>query len=176
MTYGHEEQGLTCTTPPELQQAGKCLDRAKEIVTKERNQTHGNVLDTHRLIGKLWGDYLGIDISALDVTQLMVLLKLARARMGNRGDLDHYIDQAGYAACAAAVLEAEAIEDDQMPRSMPVGQTPSSDHQHQRVLDDAHDAPAQRPLDDALIRGRAGRDVMGDREAMPDARLPHRRS
>lgn len=95
---------------PELQAAARCLERAQEIVTQERNQSHGGVLETHRLIGNLWGDYLNIPISALDVTQLMELLKIARARMGDRLDLDHYVDQAGYAGCAAAIIEAERRE------------------------------------------------------------------
>ena len=77
----------------------ECLDIAKEITTSDRNKDYGEPEDNFSLIAKLWSNYLDIEISAIDVSMLMTLLKIARVKTGTT-NLDNYIDIAGYAACA----------------------------------------------------------------------------
>lgn len=80
------------------------LDKAKEYVTKDRNATHGEPEDTFGTIAGLWSAYLGADVSPADVCNLMVLLKVARAKANPMHD-DSFVDMAGYAACGAEVAK-----------------------------------------------------------------------
>lgn len=74
------------------------LDTAKEYVTKDRQATHGEMENSFEGIAKLWSAYLGVELTAADVCNLMVLLKVWRAKSNPTFD-DNYIDMAGYAAC-----------------------------------------------------------------------------
>ncbi|WP_181164673.1 DUF6378 domain-containing protein [Amaricoccus solimangrovi] len=85
------------TTPTDGHLRAALLDQARDAVTRDRAATHGRAEDSFASIAALWSAHLGIAISAPDVAQLMVLLKLARAK-GNPGHADNWIDMAGYAA------------------------------------------------------------------------------
>ena len=61
---------------------------------------HGSAEQTYRFCAQLWGAYLGIKMDASDVINLMALLKMARSRLGDSTNLDHYVDQCGYIAIA----------------------------------------------------------------------------
>ena len=82
------------------------LDEAKNIVTGFRETSYGKVENNFSLIAELWTDYINKRfslygaqyISAVDVANMMILLKVARNATG-RGKDDNYIDIAGYAAC-----------------------------------------------------------------------------
>jgi hypothetical protein len=74
------------------------LDTATGYVTKDRQADHGDLEDNFNLIAELWSTYLGQAVEAHDVANLMVLLKVARAR-GNPIHPDNWVDMAGYAAC-----------------------------------------------------------------------------
>jgi hypothetical protein len=74
------------------------LDTAKEYVTKDRQATHGEMEDSFGGIAKLWSAYLGVELTPADVCNLMVLLKVQRAK-SNPSFEDNYVDMAGYAAC-----------------------------------------------------------------------------
>lgn len=76
-----------------------CADAAK-VVTTERENQHGSSVACHNLIAQFWSDYLGEHVTAYDVAQMMVLMKVARARMGDPRHRDHYVDQAGYSGLA----------------------------------------------------------------------------
>ena len=76
------------------------LDTAKEYVTKDRADDHGDMEDNFMTIAAFWGEFLGREISPSQVGIMMVLLKAARAK-SNPKHADNYIDAAGYAACAA---------------------------------------------------------------------------
>lgn len=78
------------------------LDEAARIVTGERQNQYGSAENSFALIGGLWGDYLGMDISPRDVALMMILLKVAREK-GGKGKADNWIDIAGYAACGGEV-------------------------------------------------------------------------
>jgi hypothetical protein len=64
----------------------------------ERMTTHGKPEDTLARIAQMWSGYIGTDISVTDVAQMMVLLKIARARFGY--DRDHYLDAIAYTLLA----------------------------------------------------------------------------
>ncbi len=78
------------------------LATATTYVTKDRAATHGDAESNFALIGALWSADLGIAIGAADVARLMVLFKAARAK-GNPGNVDSWVDLAGYAACGGEI-------------------------------------------------------------------------
>ena len=82
------------------------LDRAKEIVTKERQSEHGAPEDNFVRIASMWQAYLGVPVLPHDVANLMILLKVARSR-SNSQNKDNWVDVAGYAACASEVASKE---------------------------------------------------------------------
>ena len=89
------------------------LDSAKATVMSERGNQHGNAQSTFDSIGAMWSVYLAgrypkhnVPImSAYDVAQMMVLLKVVRASQGDIKHHDHYVDAAGYSALAAMLGE-----------------------------------------------------------------------
>ena len=78
------------------------LATATEYVTRDRNAQYGEPEDLFRVIANLWSDYLQTEVSAVDVALMMALLKIARAR-ANPGNVDNWIDLAGYAACGGEI-------------------------------------------------------------------------
>jgi hypothetical protein len=88
------------------------LDACREIVTKQRQSQYGKPEDSFTGIAGYWSVYLGTKVTAADVANMMVLLKVARARV-NPLNTDHYIDMAGYAACAAEVVTAKDSRTDE---------------------------------------------------------------
>lgn len=98
------------------------LDKAKEIVTKDRQATHGNAEDNFATIAAMWeayinaaciaGDNYDLCIAPKDVAVMQILLKIARAA-SNPLHLDNWLDICGYGACGGAIAtgtEAEEIK------------------------------------------------------------------
>lgn len=85
------------------------LAEAAETI-RQREGAHGDKGQTFRMIAAMWSAYLGAEVSPADVAQMMVLLKVARARCGDRAHADHYVDQAGYVACTADLLPESHTE------------------------------------------------------------------
>ena len=83
------------------------LDRAKAIVTGEREKQYGKPEDNFAIIAELWGAYTGHKFSPVDVAMMMALLKVARIKTGV-GTVDSFVDLAGYAACAGEIAERNA--------------------------------------------------------------------
>lgn len=83
------------------------LDRAKVIVTGEREKQYGKPEDNFAIIAELWSAYTGYKFSPVDVTMMMALLKVARIKTGV-GTVDSFVDLAGYAACAGEIAERNA--------------------------------------------------------------------
>src|SRR5262245_15919043 len=82
--------------------ASDMLLEAAGIVVGARNVTHGEKERSFTVIANLWNAYLdgrktGGSITALDVAQMLVLLKIARTIQGEPVR-DHYLDQCGYSA------------------------------------------------------------------------------
>ena len=82
------------------------LDTAKEYITKDRADTHGDAESNFGLIAAYWSAHLNRNISAHDVAVMMTLFKLARAR-GNPSHVDNAIDAAGYSALAGEIGTGE---------------------------------------------------------------------
>ena len=80
------------------------LEAAEACVCRDRQDTHGKPEDSFGEIADLWTAYLDIgrEITPVDVAQMMILLKIARAK-GNPKHADNWIDMAGYAACAGEI-------------------------------------------------------------------------
>lgn len=108
------------------------LDQAKKCVCGQREQDYGTPESNFQLIADLWNVYLGNnlskekrdfekelgithnnkelsvpwEISAVDVSMMMALMKIARIRNGG-GSGDSFVDLAGYAACGGEIWDGE---------------------------------------------------------------------
>lgn len=78
------------------------LKKAIEMVTGHREEDYSSPEDSFDLIARLWGDYLNRRITAVDVSAMMGLLKIARIGTG-RATEDSFVDLAGYAACGCEI-------------------------------------------------------------------------
>lgn len=83
------------------------LDTAKQYVTVDRANTHGDAERNFGLIAAYWSAHLDTNISAADVAVMMTLFKLARAR-GNMGNVENWVDGCGYLACGGEIATGEA--------------------------------------------------------------------
>ena len=88
------------------------LDKAKEIVTLERQDQYGSPEANFEVIARLWTTYLNaciglpkvdVDLSGEHVAAMMILLKAARTATGSGKD-DNWLDIAGYAACGGEIF------------------------------------------------------------------------
>ena len=78
------------------------LSHAIELVGGDRQKDYGDKVDNHNNIAKLWSAYLGISVTAHDVALMMVLLKMARTKLG-QVSRDTYIDMSAYSAIAGEI-------------------------------------------------------------------------
>lgn len=112
----------TVDTPTETPAAEKTvsradiLDRAKAIVTGEREKQYGKPEDNFAAVAQMWEVYLreqcvgeGADvrIAPEDVAMMMVLLKVGRLMTGDYL-ADNYVDICGYVACAGEIARKGA--------------------------------------------------------------------
>ena len=85
------------------------LKKAKEIISNDRNVSHGDAFKNHAEIAEFWNIFLDkklrpmADITADDVAIMMILLKISRHTQGEKFNLDNFIDMAGYAAIAGEI-------------------------------------------------------------------------
>lgn len=79
------------------------LSEASEVIY-DRQVRHGQPEDSFEDIANFWSDYLDIEISEVDVSIMMILLKVARMKEGEV-DIDNLVDIAGYAENAGRILE-----------------------------------------------------------------------
>lgn len=85
------------------------LQKAEACVNGQRQQDYGTPEDNFKRIAELWNAYLGTsDISPMDVSMMMALMKIARIRTGT-GTEDSFIDLAGYAACGGEIATEVAV-------------------------------------------------------------------
>ena len=86
------------------------LDKAKEIVSGEREKQYGSPENNFETISIFWNNYLNskdsntVSITSLDVAMMMALLKVARVASGTVKQ-DSLVDIAGYAACAGELAD-----------------------------------------------------------------------
>lgn len=81
---------------------GQILQAAEKCVCGGRNSDYGEPERNFRKISELWSAYMGFNITEIDVTMMMVLLKAARVSTG-KGTEDCFVDIAGYAACGGEI-------------------------------------------------------------------------
>lgn len=67
-----------------------------DIFDEAREQDYGNKQRNFERIAKMWGAFLGIDISPKQVALMMILVKVSRLAH-NQTHRDSYIDLIGYA-------------------------------------------------------------------------------
>lgn len=82
------------------------LDAATGVVCG-REESYGSPSVNFSVIARMWSDYLGdVNITPHDVAMLMILLKIARAKATRHTPVvDNFVDMAGYAACAAEIVD-----------------------------------------------------------------------
>ena len=78
------------------------LGEAVKLVGGQRQKDYGDKVENHDNIARLWSAYLGIKIEAHDVALMMVLLKMARTKLGEVSK-DTYIDMSAYSAIAGEI-------------------------------------------------------------------------
>jgi|GEM_PF-401732 hypothetical protein len=93
------------------------LDTAGEIVGGHRVTDYGEPEDNFGVIARLWSAYLGIDISDVDVSMLMVLFKAGRIKSGTATE-DSFVGICGYAACGGEIAERDRKDNDTVPKSV----------------------------------------------------------
>ena len=76
------------------------LERARQIVSADRNKEYGEPEDAFKAVAEFWSTYLDQDIHPSDVAAMMILMKMARIKANWRHE-DSWVDIAGYAACGA---------------------------------------------------------------------------
>lgn len=87
------------------------LDEAIRITSGARRRDYDKATPNHERIAGAWNWYIrsrkgaNDELSALDVAQMMILLKIARACF--TPTRDSYVDIAGYAKCAAQIARFE---------------------------------------------------------------------
>ena len=85
------------------------LKKARDLITGDRNETHGDAFQNHAEIAEFWNIFLDkklqpmANITAEDVALMMVLMKISRNTQGKKNNLDNFIDMCGYAAIAGEI-------------------------------------------------------------------------
>ena len=86
---------------------GEILDTAKDLVTTDRAEQHGDAEENFRMIASYWNTHLGlIDfIKVDDVPIMMSLMKIARLHGDGTKNIDNYIDVCGYMSLGGEIAE-----------------------------------------------------------------------
>ena len=79
------------------QRRDQVIDEAKRLISGDRREQYGE--NTFKTLAVMWSAYLGAEIKAHQVAEMLALLKIARNR--HKPKLDSYIDGIGYLALAA---------------------------------------------------------------------------
>jgi|TARA_R110000787_G_scaffold96826_1_gene200367 hypothetical protein len=80
------------------------LQTAKEYVTKDRPAEYGDVEENFRTIADYWSTHLAVDVTSIDVSIMMTLLKIARLK-SNSQNIDSWVDGCGYLALGAELSD-----------------------------------------------------------------------
>jgi len=99
--YGFEVK--TFYAIPEINPKTSLSDEAKTIVAGDRAQDYGDATESFKRIAALWTAWKGVEFTPWDVAQMMILLKVSRAKTSRKRDT--LVDIIGYAECAEKVGE-----------------------------------------------------------------------
>jgi len=86
------------------------LEQTEKLVSGDRNKKHGDKIENHENIARLWQAYLQnkfklqVKILPEDVANLMALLKIARTQAGEH-NIDDYVDACGYISISGEINE-----------------------------------------------------------------------
>lgn len=109
--------------------AVKLMSDAARHVGKDRGPQHGSTEPSFRMIAELWSTHINhataratdiqpmpeVHLTAWDVSQMMVMLKLARSLYGDRALAEHYSDAIGYASLAGMLASPDKGVPDALP-------------------------------------------------------------
>ncbi len=87
------------------------LETANRLITQDRAEEYGSARKNFGTIAALWSEFLGCDITPTQVSLMMVLLKIARAKVSPPKQ-DSYDDMCGYAALAAELAIGELTDEE----------------------------------------------------------------
>ena len=88
------------------------LKKARDLITGDRNETHGDAFQNHAEIAEFWNIFLDkklkpmASLTAEDVALMMVLMKISRNSQGKKSNIDNFIDMCGYAAIAGEINDS----------------------------------------------------------------------
>ena len=85
-----------------MEKTKEFLEKANTLIAGDREKDYGDKVHNHQNIAKLWSSYKDIKITAHDVAIMMVLLKIARTKLGEISE-DTYIDMSAYSAIAGEI-------------------------------------------------------------------------
>ena len=91
------------------------LEQAIGLSAVDRQKDYGDKTENHNNIARLWSVYLDTKIEAHDVAIMMVLLKIARTKLG-KVSKDTYIDMAAYSAIAGEIKFKEDMKESEGER------------------------------------------------------------
>ena len=106
-TFTMRFESVELDDEPKITKRAEILHEAERCVCGQREQDYGSPESNFGIIANLWSDYLDTEVTALDVSMMMVLLKVARIKNGG-GSGDSFVDIAGYAACGGEIHEGTA--------------------------------------------------------------------
>jgi len=90
---------FTLNPPPVKKQERQSItEEASAIVAGDRAADYGDVNESFARIASLWSTYTGATVTPWDVAQMMILLKVSRAKTSKKRDT--LVDIIGYAECA----------------------------------------------------------------------------
>ena len=101
----NDNYAIPVSTPMQDVEAIKqsITNEAKAIVSGERAADYGDVNESFARIAQLWSAYTGVMLTDWDVAQMMILLKVSRAKTSRKRDT--LVDIVGYAECAGKLEE-----------------------------------------------------------------------
>ena len=107
----------------------KILEQTKKLVSKDREDKHGDKVMNHENIARMWSAYaqnktkLAIQFLPEDVANMMALLKIARTQAGSH-NIDDYVDACGYSAIAGEIANKRT------ELSTPLGENNAKKHRN----------------------------------------------
>lgn len=81
------------------------LQEADRITSGDRRKEYGSPKENFGRIAKMWSVVLGVEVSPLQVSLCMILLKVCRELNGHKRD--SLVDIAGYARTAEMLMDGE---------------------------------------------------------------------
>lgn len=86
-----------------VEQSESILQEAERIINGQRAADYGDARVSFERTAAMWSAYLGAELGALDVANLMILLKVSRTKGGFHRD--SYVDIGGYAGLTDQLKE-----------------------------------------------------------------------